>query len=173
MTLVMCSWLAVQSGSLLKLSEPLWGAVSELPMKRIISGNDHWHCPPWLRATSRYLMSHHLCQSYNQSVTSGTCTVSFVCHTIRAQHATVHEKLVKYAVIWMADEPVKRAAEQVVGSCVCMRYAETCQPASHWWWWHLNLFSSSILYPPLLFHTTLVTHCVVCEQHCRDMWARS
>lgn len=37
--------------------------VSKLPVKRIISGNDYWHCLPWLMATSQYLTSHHLHQS--------------------------------------------------------------------------------------------------------------
>lgn len=55
--------------------------VSKLPEKRIISGNDHWHCPTLLMAISQYLTSHHLCQSYKQRVMCGARTVSSVCCT--------------------------------------------------------------------------------------------
>lgn len=55
--------------------------VSKLPEKRIISGNDHWHCPTLLMAICQYLTSHHLCQSYKQRVMCGARTVSSVCCT--------------------------------------------------------------------------------------------
>lgn len=45
--------------------------VSKLPMKRIISGNDHWHRLPWPMATSQYLTRHHLHQSCSQRVMCG------------------------------------------------------------------------------------------------------
>lgn len=142
--------------------------VSKLPEKRIISGNDHWHCPTLLMAISQYLTSHHLCQSYKQRVMCGARTVSSVCCTF--YHRTQQWARNCDLNAWQACEM------SCWTGCWVMWFYEACrdQPASHRWWCHLNF---SLCFPLSFildsYHTALVTHCVVCEQHCRDMWARS
>lgn len=41
-------------GAFLKLCWRLCAQFPESPLKRIISGNDQWHCQIWLMATSQY-----------------------------------------------------------------------------------------------------------------------
>lgn len=143
----------------------------QAPMKRIISGNDHWHCLPWLMATSQYLMSHHLHPSYSQRLIFGAHSVTFVCRWFYAWHVKMRYEsaLVKRTAIWNDDRPVKWADCNVEWTgCWVMsfiRHGQTCQlllvlpvPSLS--------FPAFIFHPPLfLFHTTLVTHCVARQGH--------
>lgn len=143
----------------------------QAPMKRIISGNDHWHCLPWLMATSQYLMSHRLHPSYSQRLIFGPHSVTFVCCWFYAWHVKMRYEsaLVKRTAIWNDDRPVKWADCNVEWTgCWVMsfiRHGQTCQlllvlpvPSLS--------FPAFIFHPPLfLFHTTLVTHCVARQGH--------
>lgn len=92
-------------------------------MKRIISGNDHWHCLPWLMATSQYLTSHHLHQSHSQWVMCGARTAEFICPQSDAWHAAICYRRV---FVWRA------AGECVTSTChwvMCfMSHGLTWQP---------------------------------------------
>lgn len=121
-------------------------AVSKLPMKRIISGNNHWCCLLWLMATSQYLTSHRLHQTYSQMGMWRACAVAFVCHTFSGY------VLVIFAKTWSDNRPLKEAALQcalnrLLRSCV---YGQRCQPL-------LVMPVPSLSFPSSSFHSSFLS----------------
>lgn len=149
-------------------ASPAWLAtvcpVSKLPVKRIISGNDYWHCLPWLMATSQYLTSHHLLQGRCEEL---VLWQMFVIHFKRGMWLWVGMSLLnllRYEVITgLRSELV--CIESRTGCWVTCFMADMPVTAGH------NRVSS---YRPALFHTTLVTHCSVQRGHVGSQlsWAK-
>lgn len=107
-------------------------AVSKLPMKRIISGNDHWHCLPWLMATSQYLTSHHSHQSYSRKGNAWSSYCGICLSYILCVVCNYVLWVVKFTATCSDDRPVKWAVLLCVNWTGCwvmcfMKHGQTCQ----------------------------------------------